>query len=128
MTSSANDLITRIAIAVILLMLATGAVTAQAQPVVLGAGGDSCQTMFEESRVRFKSDRSIARFYQSWMLGFISGMNLANFAAGSARTPVSIKAGELRDWIEKYCIENPDHDVVTATVKLYYERSAVTRP
>lgn len=103
-----------------LLVLPASPSFSQADPLVQGAGQHSCRQMVELSRSEWNSNRNVAPFYQSWVRGFITGMNVANFARASDRQPVQLEARALRDWISAYCDENPDHDLVTASVKLYY--------
>ena len=88
-----------------------------------GAGTQTCRQMYDFSENKWKSNRKVAPFYQSWFQGFLSGMNVANFAHVTRRAPFVIGSDELREWVESYCDANPQEDLLTVAVKLYYSRN-----
>lgn len=88
-----------------------------------GAGTQTCRQMYDLSESKWNSNRKVAPFYQSWFQGFLSGMNVANFAHVTRRAPFVVGSGDLRAWVESYCDANPQEDLLTVAVKLYYSRN-----
>lgn len=107
----------------LLLVTADGVANAQQDSLAQGAGTQTCREMYEYSATKWQSNRNVAPFYQSWFHGFLSGMNVANFAHVARRPPFVIGPSDLRAKVEAYCDANPDDDLLTVAVKLYYSRN-----
>jgi hypothetical protein len=61
------------------------------------------------------------RASKTWLMGFLSGMNLT--ASGKPVDPLDhvSSADEVFAWMDKYCRRNPEHKLSEAAVDFYLE-------
>ena len=76
--------------------------------IVLGEGVSSCANYL-------KSNATQAPFFHQWLAGFITATNEARVASKTFKQP---KPDQLIDWIDRYCIVNPDEQFAMAALAL----------
>ena len=80
----------------------------------------SCGTWIS---VRKNGVNVVARQYEMWVLGLITGMNLR----GPSIKSVGPDANALFVWIDQYCASHPLDELLTTTAKLAQELENRTR-
>ena len=85
---------------------------------VQGWGGTTCAEMLydiDPANGGTKAGQNIG-LYQSWISGFVSGINYSNRSIYDVSGDTS--PNDSFEWIKNYCIQNPDESVPTALHEL----------
>jgi hypothetical protein len=117
------------------LLIVTGAGSAKGEDEpypprsIYGAGTRSCG---EWLKSRADQNKSFEYQYQSWIDGFLSGVNLMGTdlpdVLGTYPATKPIDAVAFYAWIDNYCRQNPLNSLVTATAALRLELAKRLQP
>ncbi|GJL83570.1 MAG: hypothetical protein DHS20C01_32040 [marine bacterium B5-7] len=85
-----------------------------------GFGSQSCQAMLDIAKEQNMS-RPVPGNVWQWTRGFLTGMNVARGISVTKKAPVKISNNDLKDRLDLYCQENPDHDLIMAATSIYLQ-------
>ena len=85
---------------------------------IRGAGASSCGQYIEDS-----DDKDISMLYTTWVLGFLSGVNVTNESIKRDMVMLPDSAS-IKAYLDKYCHDNPLESVARGTVHLFLELHA----
>lgn len=99
----------------IVLLLVTNQVYAT-HATIVGPGSSSCGN-WTDAR---KGDGNLAANYESWVKGFLSGINITNYYSAD----ILEDGGNLEErlaWIDSYCKQNPQDAIAIAADNLIHD-------
>jgi hypothetical protein len=103
----------RILLAVLVLLV--GATEARAQKWI-GAGGTSCADFLAWER----KSREVKQGMQLWVLGYLSGLNMATYAAKRMDVIAGLTTPQVDMFLDRYCAVNPSHTLNDAANDLWF--------
>ncbi len=83
---------------------------------VRGQGTMSCGEWLQDRQLKDPSEQDVIRGDESWVLGFITGVN----AASSSDAGNQSEAAGMFAWIDNYCRTHPLAQLVGATEQLWF--------
>ena len=94
---------------------------ADATYLIRGAGAASCGTWISERPLQSSPLRAMD---ESWVLGFLTGVNAMRLAVGNSQIGLTTDANGLLAWVDNYCRANPLKSISDTALALATELSA----